>query len=165
MNFICNVLKHGALKEKYLTVLTSNIALYEQAATAKSVNPNTNYEVFEQFGDLVINKFIVNYAYDRFACDVKTAARIRIKYASKIFLAHIAETLGFKNFIRADQLDTHPTDLLEDTFEAFFGCTEHILDRAFGRGVGYAACYSILKECMYLKVEGRESRVNVESRE
>lgn len=117
--------------------------------TAKSADPVKNYEVFEQLGDLVINKFIVNYAYNRFlhlydtADGVKTTARIRIKYASKDMLAHIAETLGFKKFIKA--VETHPIDLLEDTFEAFFGCTERILDGAYGKGVGYAICYDILK--------------------
>ena len=166
IEFIRNVISQGDIKEKYLTVLTTKeyIPLYSQAMTAFSGNALKNYEIFEQLGDLVINKFIVNYTYNRFPHlrkspdDVKTTARVRIKYASKEMLSKFAEGLNFWEFITArKELEKgkfekgiktkkdHKKDLLEDTFEAFFGCTERILDCTYGTGVGNAVCYSVLK--------------------
>ena len=37
-------------------------------------------------------------------------------------------------------------DLLEDTLEAFIGCTEYLLDKAYRPGVGYAIVYDILSD-------------------
>ena len=38
---------------------------YAKAFTAASANPDQNYEIFEQLGDVSANKFIVWYAYQR----------------------------------------------------------------------------------------------------
>ena len=40
----------------------------------------------------------------------------------------------------------HKKDLLEDTFEAFVGCTEYLLDKAYRPGVGYGIVYDILSD-------------------
>ena len=65
---IIDLLKRGNLRQKYIDSLTDMESLqqYDKAFTAPSANPEENYEIFEQLGDLSINKFIVWYAYRRF---------------------------------------------------------------------------------------------------
>ena len=84
---------------------------------------------------------------------VKVVARLRINYGSKESLAEIADNLGFWPFISAaiegmnkgvKYRNRHKKDLLEDTFEAFLGCAEFVLDNEFKIGVGYGIVYDIL---------------------
>ena len=67
----------------------------------------------------------------------------------------MAEQLGFWDFISAQEDGVakntkyrarHKKDLLEDTFEAFVGCTEYLLDRAYRPGVGYGIVHDILSD-------------------
>jgi dsRNA-specific ribonuclease len=154
-------LELGRLKPQYIQVLLSpkNLQLFGKAFTAASANSTENYEIFEQLGDVSVNKFIVQYAYQRFPqlrcpTGVKVVARLRINYGSASSLAAIAEKLGFWPFISAAEdgeqrgqkyRSKHQTDLLEDVLEAIVGCTEQILDQEFRIGVGYAIVYDILK--------------------
>ena len=161
---ILSLLKRGNLKSKYLDILTSDeyIKEYSDAFTAKTANPKDNYERYEQLGDLSINKFVVQYAYEIFPqlrCSegVKVVARIRINYGSAIQLSNIARKLGFWDFISAaeegvsDRKDMyfrsrHVIQLLEDCLESFIGCTEFLVDKAMNaHGIGYPIVYTILK--------------------
>jgi len=131
---------------------------YGQAFTASSADPVNNYERFEQIGDVTANKFIVWYAYKRFPqlnCTdgVKVVARLRINYGSKQFFAPLGESLGFWDYISAQEdgkakgmkyRNRQKKDLLEDCIESFIGCTEYLLDQAFRPGVGYGIVYDIL---------------------
>jgi len=162
-NLIQKVLLKSNIKEKYVNILLSdeNILYYSKAFTNKSAYPELpeyNYEVFEQIGDLTANKFIVNYMYKKFpqldcpTC-VKIVARLRINYGAKQSFYEIANSLGFWDFIRADEeTKKQKKKLLEDVFEAFFGVTELILDSVFTIGVGYSICYSILENIFNKKV-------------
>ena len=162
---IINLLKRGNLKEQYISVLTNSngMAEYGKAFTAVTANSKDNMEILEQLGDLSANKFIVTYVYKRFPqikCTegLKIAARLRIVYGSKATFAPIAEKLGFWPFIsagvegsketgrdkRLKYRNTHKKELLEDTLEAFIGCTETLLDNEYRIGVGYAVVYDIL---------------------
>jgi len=161
---ITGLLNRGSLKPKYIEALTdeSGMAAYGQAFTAYSVNEIDNYERYEQIGDVTANKFIVWYAYRRFPqldCTegVKVVARLRINYGAKESFAPLAEKLGFWDFISAAEDGTrrstavkyrnrHKKDLLEDTFEAFVGCTEYLLDKKYRPGVGYGIVYDILAD-------------------
>ena len=161
-SLIVSLLERGRLKPKYIEVLTSGDSLkaYGQAFTAESADPVNNYERFEQVGDVTANKFIVWYAYKRFPqldCTegVKIVARLRINYGAKETFAPLAEQLGFWKFISAEEdgMDKNKKyrarnkkDLLEDTFEAFVGCTEYLLDKAYRPGVGYGIVYDILSD-------------------
>ena len=151
---IISVLEIGRIKSKYIDILTSNknLEVYSMVFTSASANPDENYEVFEQIGDLSINKFIVSYMYRRFPqlnCPqgVKIVARLRINYGSKDSLEKIADKLGFWNFISSSVEDRNRRrkHLLEDVLEAFIGATEMLLDKEFRPGVGYAIVYDILK--------------------
>ena len=159
--FIKKLLGKGNIEKKHLNNLVSedNMKLFLQSFTSKTMfpaRPKYNYEVYEQRGDLTINKFIVNYMYNRFPqldCSlcVQIVARLRIKYGSK-------EHLGFWEFILADatEKESNKKHLLEDVFEAFFGVTEKILDDTFRIGVGYSVCYTILQDIfdsIYISLE------------
>lgn len=150
---IISLLKKGKIKQKYIDILTNeeSMDIYSSAFTTEQVDENNNYQVYEQLGDLTGNKFIVWYIYDRFpqlkcAEGVKVAARLRINLGSKNSFASIAESFGFWDFITAtnDTRQRKKKPLLEDTFEAFIGATETIIDQNFKVGVGYACVYKIL---------------------
>jgi dsRNA-specific ribonuclease len=160
-NIIVHLLERGKLKPQYINQLTNSksMKLYGHAFTGSTADPENNYERFEQLGDVTANKFIIWYAYRRFPqldCTdgVKVVARLRINYGAKQFFAPLGEKLGFWPFISAAEEGTernkyyrrrNKKDLLEDTFEAFVGCTEYLLDKAFRPGVGYAVVYDILE--------------------
>lgn len=157
---IAGLMARGNLKDKYISVLTSdeNMAKFSKAFTAASANSKENYEIYEQLGDVSANKFIVWYSYQRFPqlncpLGVKVVARLRINYGAKNSFAQIADSLGFWPYISAAEDGTdrsakyrarHKKDLLEDVFEAFVGCTEQILDQEYRPGVGYGVVYDIL---------------------
>jgi len=151
--FIKKILLKSKMKEKYISLLltSENLKIYDSVFTSKSSNPDSNYEIFEQLGDLTANKFIVHYMYHRFPqlrCTegVKIVARLRINYGSRNSFFNIAENLGFWDFISASISDRErcKKPLLEDVFEAFIGATEYILDTMFRTGVGYSIVYDIL---------------------
>lgn len=149
---ITSVLKKGSIKQKYISLLTSeeNLFLFGSAFTSEQVDEVNSYQTYEQLGDLTANKFIVNYIYRRFpqlncAEGVKVVARLRINYGSKNSFSSIAEKLGFWDFISAtnDTRFRKRESLLEDVLEAFLGVVETVLDN-IRIGVGYACCYRIL---------------------
>ena len=151
--FVDNILKRGKVKEKFLTPLLTDKAysLYNMALTSKTADTINNYEFYEQLGDVLVNKIIVVYMYKRFpqlkkSEYVKVVARLRIKYVSKAMFNLFANKLGFWNFISAseDEKLKSREDLMEDSFEAFMGVTEEILDEAFTNGVGYNVVYDII---------------------
>lgn len=153
-NFISGLLSRGKLSPRYMDILTNTESMkeYNKAFTAKDANSKDNYENYENMGDVTANKFIVWYAYKRFPqldCPdgVSVVARLRINYGAKQSFAKFGEKLGFWPFISATQSsrDNEKKKLLEDTFESFIGCTEHLLDTNTRIGVGYAIAYDILK--------------------
>lgn len=152
-DLIASLLTKGGLKSRYIKMLTDEEAMkiYGCAFTSELVDPEDNYQVLEQIGDLSGNKFIVNYMYNRFpqldcAEGVKVVARLRINYGAKESFAEIARKLGFWEFISAtnDLRQRKMKSLLEDVFEAFLGATERILDKRKRVGVGYAIVHDIL---------------------
>ena len=158
--FIERILKTAKLNRKYIDILLldSNLTMYGSAFTSELVDETNNYQFYEQLGDLTGNKFIVGYIYTRFpflkcAEGVKVAARLRINYGSKTEFAKMADKLGFWPYISAtlEARETERESLLEDTFEAFLGVTESILDATSRPGVGYTICYKILQS-MYDEV-------------
>lgn len=151
---IRTVLAKGDIsREHYKRLLKQDsICKYGCAFTSELIDQENNYQYFEQIGDLSANKFIVTYIYERFpqlrsSEGVKVAARLRINYGSKNSFFEIANNLGFWEFISAtnEQRLRKMKALNEDTFEAFLGVTETIIDENFGIGIGYSCVYQILK--------------------
>lgn len=151
---IGNVLKVTNISPKYMEILLEpqNMILFGDAFTSQTIDENNNYQVFEQLGDVVGNKFIVEYFYLRFpqlACaeGVKIVARLKINYGSKQSFASFAENFGFWDYISAtnEVREKNKESLLEDVFESFLGVTEYILNSQIKHGVGYAACCILLQ--------------------
>lgn len=145
------------LKKEYVDILTTNESMKEfgDAFTSSSVDPNNNYEVYEQYGDSISNTCIVNYVKKRFPqlnCPegVKIVARLKINYGSKNSFSEIARKLGFIDFISAtnDIKYRQIKKLLEDVFEAFIGAVTTIIDNHKRIGVGYAVAYNIIS-CIF----------------
>lgn len=154
IDFIRTILVLGDMKEKYIDMLTDPKSMieYAKAFTHDSVDESNNYQIYEQLGDVTANKFIVWYMYRRFpqlmcTSGVKVVARLRINYGSKQSFSGIADDLGFWPFISASTeiRDTKMKPLKEDTFEAFIGVTEFLLDSRVQNGVGNAIVYNILE--------------------
>ena len=152
-NLIFNLLKKSKLKEKYIDLLLDNesMKIYDHVFTSITADIENNYEVYEQLGDISANKFIVWYMYRRFPqlkCSkgVKIVARLRINYGAKQSFAPIAENLGFWPYISAseDERSRNKKSLLEDTFEAFIGAIEYIVDSRLRQCAGYSIIYEIL---------------------
>lgn len=152
--FICRILSISKLKSKYVSILTNdeNLQIYKNVFTHISIDPENNYEFYEILGDVTLNKAIVWYLKERFpklqnAAGVKIIARLRINMVSKKNFSLLAQKLGFGRFIRAEEefKTQREMSLLEDSFEAFFGATEFLLDKIICPGAGYGICYHLIK--------------------
>jgi dsRNA-specific ribonuclease len=133
------------VSRKYVDILTDDksIQIFLQSFTSSTFDEVNNYEFYEQMGDVTANKFLVYYFYERFPAlmcplGVKVVARLKINYASKKTFSRLAEKEGFWDYIRASEewKDKRRMDLLEDTFEAFIGATEFLIDTRVERGLG-----------------------------
>lgn len=143
------------LSKKYVGILTDETSMkaYRQAFTSATVNPSSNYEFFEQMGDVSANKFLVYYFYQRFpvlkcAQGVKVVARLKINYVSKDTFSRLARQEGFWPYIQASDewKDKRSKDLLEDVFEAFIGATEYLIDNRVKHGLGAVVIGEYLKK-------------------
>lgn len=157
-DFISNLISECGLDSPFKECLldVSGLTLYQKAFTHVSFDPVNHYEVYEQLGDITVNKFLVWYFHHRLSLHggmfhstlgVKIVARLRIKYGSKQQLSEIAERLHFWDHIRITETVSvgKRLSILEDVFEAFIGVTEYIVDERISRGLGYVVCYRILK--------------------
>ena len=151
---VINLLKRGNISDERISKMMTqkNWEMYSQAFTSTSADPDVNYEMYEQLGDVTANKFIVWYMYRRFPqlrhpLGVKVVARLRINYGARQSFSQIGDKLGFWNYISASEEDRgrKKKDLLEDCVESFIGVTEMMIDDMSRPGVGHAVIYDILK--------------------
>lgn len=154
--FLFNVLSLAMSKNQIDKLLDPyGMHYYAKAFTHKSADPVNNYEFYEFMGDSIVNKAIVSYLPRRFKqleCPegVVILSRLKIKLVSKTALASKAESLMFWEFISAetDIRKNRKNVLLEDTFEAFFGVTEKLVNEKFLDLIGYSFCYTIISKIM-----------------
>jgi len=154
--FLKNIfLTFSKLDEKYVSILTKNVHMYQTAFTSPKFNPQNNYELYEKLGDSTANEAIVWYFYTVFPqlhcpAGVRVIASLKNLYGSKEYFSKFAEMLGFWPYVKATEeelknLETRQK-LLEDIFEAFLGVTKLVLFRTFGYiGVGNEIVFSIMK--------------------
>lgn len=150
---IRSILRKGNLKEHYSSILIDDesMKIYNDVFTSNTADPNNNYEMYEQMGDVHAGSFLIWYMYRRFPqlqCSeaVKIVARLKINYGARQSFFKIADSLGLWPFISAseDERNHIRKDLLEDILEAFIGATAFIIDNRIRIGVGYAIVYDIL---------------------
>jgi len=159
--FIRGLVGLSGIKRQYVDALTDKrgMAVYQEAFTHSSVDPQRNYEWLEILGDATLNKAIVWYVSRRFPVlqnpeGVKVIARLKINMVSKKKFSELAGSLGMDHHIRYDvtALPTYNSvairSILEDVFEAFFGATEWLIDHIVEEGAGYGICYTILSRIL-----------------
>jgi dsRNA-specific ribonuclease len=167
VSFVKAVLAKSGLNSRLsaMCVENKNLVHFRQAFVAPSVEREKNYELFEQLGDVAINKFIVQFMYDTFpqlktADGVNVVARLKIFYGGKKFLQSFAEELNVWQFVVSSEEEKIKKRkiLIEDVFEALVGALEFVVSRVtdqeyghYGRACGYHIVYQFLAT-MYANV-------------
>ena len=153
-DFIHDIVLRMGLSEEQSTVIITPTTLMEFAKcfVTRSADPMYNYEMYELTGDTCLNKAVVMYFYtvlqathERkrlreesqgrvFHPDVRMVDyfnKLKALYISTKEYYDIASRLGFGDFIRLGPRDVRDEidKLLEDSFEAFIGCFEVMVDR------------------------------------
>ena len=162
-NFIRGLLDKAELSEKYVNLLTDKKSMSEftRAFTHKSINPIHNYEYYEILGDSTANKVTVWYYHRRLPQlfdnpgegdmgPVAIMARLKMVGVSKETFASFADELGFWEYARVSEEDEKlkRTRILEDTFEAFIGCLEYLIDIKVADYSGYSIAYIFMSKLM-----------------
>lgn len=160
-DFIRKLLQTCNLKPEHIDFFTTPVNLHEyaRAFTHGSYDPRFNYELYEFQGDVTVNNVIVAYIRKRFPHITSIGYLTRIKHTlvSKKQLAWIASEAGFAKHIRygpdmEESLRENPDlirnkdwlSMLEDTVEAFIGCTVELADTKWVIGTGYNIAYCLL---------------------
>ncbi len=164
VGFIRELLKSAGLNKRYINLLTDESGMIEftRAFTAKGVNPVNNYEFYEIMGDATTNKVVVSYYKRKFPDifgkntgkggnmgPVAIMARLKQNGISKKTYGRFAKNLGFWEFIIATEEESKSTKkLFEDTFEAFCGCMEELIDNRVLMHSGYSIVYQFMQPIM-----------------
>lgn len=135
---------------------------WNTAFTHSSFDAVDNYKMLEQCGDAAIHHFIKNHILERLphfrrfpAKYVGVVENINQRCVSRAGLSVLARDLGFAPFVSYDNSETTIAEsggyvkplsqMLEDTFEAFVGALELIVDEHVGtNGAGFAVCCEFL---------------------
>jgi len=158
---LTELLISGKLKKKYIIELLSNenvIQEYHRVFTHKSYDPINNYEFYEFLGDGTANNCVIWYLgrnfneYNLTPKPQEPLSRAKITLISTQGFSENAKKMGFWKFIRASLYirRTMMKKILEDTFEAFIGATQLLIDQYIGSpqnvpfGAGYTICYNII---------------------
>lgn len=162
-NFISSLMsKRGNINEETILKLLDDQGLerVKMSFTHSSMINEKNYEFFEMLGDRSVNKAIIWYMHRRFP-EIETSEKapmymteLKKKYENKRNFGAWARKLGFEPFIRYRELSyvegknikkiRMNDSMLEDTFEAFCGVLEDLIDSRIGIGVGYGFVYNII---------------------
>lgn len=164
-DFITSLLKRGNLGNTHLNLFTDDEAMkvFELAFVHSSVDLINNYQLLELVGDTIVNASVIMYLreWNPKIISVKYLTRLKHNIISKKELALLAEKSGFWNNIKMNTEtrdrfasmtleQKHDSDdylsLLEDTFEAFIGAVNQIVDQKKKKdGLGFSVCYAIIK--------------------
>jgi dsRNA-specific ribonuclease len=147
------------LNDDTIKLLTCDVNMteFKSAFTTKYVDPINNYEMYEYTGDYVLNYNIVKYILRRFPMFsnpllLRFFDKIKQLSVSKTNFSNFARKLGFEKFINFsenDQREDIIKDLLENTFEAFAGCVERLVDKYSPlpeANIGSAVIYQFVKK-------------------
>jgi len=141
------------LNEEGMKVMTS-------AVTHWSVGEEVDdYEVWETLGDVTLNKIMVWYMFRRFpeatSEELTEAKKINVSKGQFPVYAH---TLNLPQYVRYRSVNYQSgknvltisldKSIKEDTFEAFFGALEYLIDSRIILGSGYIVCYNIVSHIL-----------------
>jgi len=159
---LSKLLKKGEISQEYIDQLLDRegIDQFSVAFTHETSHPIKNYELLETLGDQTANKCVLWYFSKRFpsifcpqGSDIIT--RIKIKYIQSESFSEMSDKLGFWDYISMDMQtrtgnnkDSPRHKILEDVFESFCAVVEILLDKKFGIGTGYSACFQIISKIM-----------------
>jgi len=118
-----------------------------------------DYEVWETLGDSTLNKIMVWYMFRRFpeatSEELTEAKKINVSKGQFPVYAH---TLNLPQFVRYRSVNYQSgkniltisldKSMKEDTFEAFFGALEYLIDSRIILGAGYIVCYNIVSHIL-----------------
>lgn len=122
--------------------------------THKSIDSEYNNDAFEFYGDKVLGYSFSKYLRKRFRdrLDQASGTLLQAKYMSKQYQAQMSRELGLVELLRYDPEATVSVHVQEDTFEAFAGCLDIIIDEYVVEGAG-ASCVFNLILALFEKVE------------
>lgn len=162
LNFIKNILTtYGKVTKSEADMIMSdenNVKMFEICFVHKTYDAKFNYELYEHFGDKIVDYSISKYLYERFpklgdvnynpTLALKIVSKLHLLVRSKAFLSKAGESLGFKEYISANSAtfsDAEIHSTYEDIFEAFMGVCDRAINKITKEQVGYIICYEILK--------------------
>ena len=160
-DFIKILLKQSTLNNKHIDLLTTDDCMIQWSTVFTSKGKSTfNYELYETFGDSTANKIVVSFYKKKFPVlfnlnaplkhgfmgNVDILSKLKCAGVRKSHYGNFARKMGFLDYIRAlDEEKMRSQSILEDTFEAFIGCLEDIVDNKIGDYIGYGICYEFMK--------------------
>lgn len=153
--YISNFLSKYIQEITIFNLLKERMDVFEKVFTSERVDETANWQIFEQLGDLSINKAIVSFVYAKYpflrdSRAVKVVARVRINIGSKSTFHKIGKELGFLPYISAlnEDFKINEDSLVEDVFEAIFGAIETLIDEQHEIGYGYQIVYRMYEQIM-----------------
>lgn len=152
---------YGLMKEEEIDLILDKegMEIMTSAVTHWSLQEEKDYEVWETLGDSTLNKIMVWYMFRRFpqatSEELTEAKKINVSkgqfpiYAHTI---HLPQYVRYKNisYQHGKQVLSISLDksMKEDTFEAFFGALEYLIDSKIILGAGYTICYNIVSHIL-----------------
>ena len=148
---------YGLLTEaEIVKILDENgMKIMTSAVTHWSLQEEEDYEVWETLGDSTLNKIMIWYMHRRFphatSEELTEAKKINV---SKGQFPVYAQTLQLPQYVRYKNITYQSgknmltisldKSMKEDTFEAFFGALEFLIDSKIILGSGYLIVYNIV---------------------
>lgn len=143
--FLTTLLEQHEVEEFVIKKILSNSSYMqglERSLTDPSVDSINNLELFEIVGDSAFHHAITNMIYSRFPQLGKMpnpeaiVSILRANMEKGGTYSYISYKLGFTPYIKCDKLtlEANFDQILEDLFESFYGCLEHIIDEIYGDG-------------------------------
>lgn len=161
--FIRDLLATGDLNDEHINMFTDESGMKEftRAFTTLGMDKLYNQEFYEILGDSTSNHVVVWYFMRKFPDlfskpssggimgPVAIMGRLKIVGISKSTYGRYADEWGFWEFIRQTEEDKmQRTKHLEDTFEAFIGCLEFMIDERVLPQSGYSIVYTMMTKLM-----------------
>jgi dsRNA-specific ribonuclease len=181
-NFLKNILINRGNVEEYLiddlfdyNGLSQIISAFTHSSLTVLNPNNTDYEFFENLGDLTVNKCIIWYTHRRFPNlktdpnGVQIMAEYKKQAIDKQTFRYYSEELGFSQWIRYAAIPykekdnikyiTLDSSMKEDVFECFFASLEDLIDGKILINTGYSICYNIISSLL----DEKDINLNLES--